>query len=156
MKKKQPIYEYWRLLSSKPFGKTIYSILINLYVPYTGSIGSRVEQLEPGYARIRLKERRSVQNHLRSIHALAIANVAELAGNLALFAGMPGDARLIVKGFDIRYLKKARGIIWAESRTPVLDDNSEKDLEILVSIKDKSGEEVAVCTLYTLVGPVKK
>lgn len=156
MKKKQPIYEYWRLLSSKPFGKTIYSILINLYVPYTGSIGSRVEQLEPGYARIRLKERRSVQNHLRSIHALAIANVAELAGNLALFAGMPGDARLIVKGFDIRYLKKARGIIWAESKTPVLEDNSEKDLEILVSIKDKSGEEVAVCTLYTLVGPVKK
>ena len=84
--------------------------MINLYVPYTGSIGSRVEVLEPGFAQIRLKQRRAVQNHLNSIHALAIANIAELAGNLALFAGMPGDARLIVKGFDIRYLKKARNL----------------------------------------------
>lgn len=155
MKKKQPIYEYWRKLQNLPFGKTIYSILINLYVPYTGSIGSRVEVLEPGFAQIRLKQRRSVQNHLNSIHALAIANLAELAGNLSLFAGMPGDARLIVKGFDIRYLKKARGIIRASAKTPILETNDEIDLEILVEIKNTDNEIVATCTLYTLVGPVK-
>lgn len=154
-KVKQPLLEYWNKASGIPFGKSLYRWLLNRYIPYTGSIKSRIEHLEPGYAVVSLKERRAIRNHLRSIHALAIANLAEFAGNLALFAGMPGDARLIVKGFDIRYLKKARGIITASSHTPILETNEKQDLEIFVEIKDESGELVATCTLYTLVGPVK-
>lgn len=156
MKKKQPLLVYWNKLKDLPFGKRIYSTLINLYIPYTGSMKSRIVQLEPGFAIVQLKERRAIRNHLRSIHALAIANLAELTGNLALFAGMPGDARLIVKGFDIRYLKKARGIITASAKAPILETNEKCELEITVEIIDETGEIVSTCVLYTLVGPVKE
>ncbi|TNE71758.1 DUF4442 domain-containing protein [bacterium] len=154
-KVKQPLYEYWKTANKFPFGRAIYNWILRVYIPYTGSIKSRIEHLEPGLAVVSLKERRAIRNHLRSIHALAIANLGEFAGNLALFAGMPGDARLIVKGFDIRYLKKARGIITATAQTPVLETNEKQDIEINVEIKDESGEIVSTYILYTLVGPVK-
>lgn len=156
MKKEQALLVYWNKLKGIPFGKWIYSTLINIYIPYTGSIKSRIIHLEPGFAVVQLKERRAIRNHLRSIHALAIANLAELTGNLAVFAGMPGDARLIVKGFDIRYLKKARGVITGTAKTPILETNEKCELEVTVEIKDESGEIVSTCVLYTLVGPVKE
>lgn len=151
----QPMLVRWKSLKSKPFGKQIFSYLAGRYVPYTGSIKAMVDVLEPGYAEIIMKERKKLRNHLNSIHAIALANLAEYAGNLALLAGLPDDARFIVKGFEIEYVKKARGIITAKSKPGVISSSEEKAYEVEVNLYDESGDVVTICQLQTLVGPKK-
>lgn len=148
-----PIRAAWDRLSPLPGGRRLFSALVGRMAPYTGTIGAVVESLELGYSRVSMADRRAVRNHLRSIHAVALANLAELTGNVALAYSLPDDARFIVAAMEIEYLKKARGQLTAECQCPVPPDSERREYDVPVSIRDESGVEVARATLRSLVGP---
>lgn len=147
------VRELWDLLSPLPGGKQIFSKAIGRAAPYTGTIGARVDLLRKGYAEVRLFDKPSVRNHLASIHAVALFNLAELTGNLALGYSLPDDARFIPAGINIEYLKKARGTIRGLCECPLIETSEKKEYSIEVSMRNIAGEEVAHATLRTLVGP---
>ena len=144
----------WDRLSRLPGGSFLFDRIVGSKIPYTGSIDARVEELERGYARVTMRDRRRLRNHLGSLHAIALANLAEYTGNLALAYSLPDDARFIVKSLKVDYLKKARGKISAACRSPEVRSNARREYELLVILKDQNGVEVAHATLQTLVGPV--
>ena len=145
----------WERLSPLPGGKKLFSRLVGLFVPYTATISAQIEEMRPGYSRAYIEDHRGVRNHLRSVHAIALVNLAELAANLALIGGMPAGGRAIITGLSIDYLKKARGRITAEGRCDPLESLERKEYEIPVSLKDADGTEVARATLKALVGEAK-
>jgi acyl-coenzyme A thioesterase PaaI-like protein len=122
-------------------------------VPYSGTIHPLVLELEPGYARVQIKDRRSVRNHLESVHAIALMNVAEMATGLAMMFGLPDDARAIITRLSIDYLKKARGTLVAEFRCAVPQTNERAEYDFASDIRDESGEIVARAQARWLVGP---
>lgn len=145
----------WNRLNVLPGGPWLFSRGLGLFIPYTGSMRAQVEALSPGYARIRLPDRRAVRNHLKSIHAIALANLAELTGNLGMLYAMPPDARLIVTSMSIDYLKKARGPIVAEAHSPIPQNNQRREYENPVVLRDGKGDAVAKAIVKSLVGPAR-
>jgi len=143
----------WDLLASLPGGKMLFSKLVGRGAPYTGTIGATIAELRPGFAQVVMPDRRGVRNHLQSVHAVALANLAECAGNLALAYSLPDDARFIVTGLEIEYTKKARGPITGLADCQVPGTATRAEYTITVSLRDGSGEEVARAYLHSLVGP---
>ncbi len=151
--KRNFIREAWDRLGRIPGGKFLYSRLIGTMAPYTSTIGAVVQELRTGYARVTLADRRAVRNHLSCVHAVALANLVELTGNLALGYSLPDDARFIVAGMSLDYLKKARGTITGECSIPPISTNERCEYEVPVTLRDPQGDIVVQGTLRTLVGP---
>lgn len=145
----------WDTLGNLPLGDRAFSKLVGLMAPYTGSVGARVVELRPDYAKVVLRDRWGVRNHLTSVHAIALANLAELTGNVALAYTIPDDARFIVAGFDIEYLAKARGDITAITDQELPRTADKREYPVVVEMFDRKGTLVARATLRTLVGPKK-
>ena len=143
----------WRRLGTTSLGRWLFSFLIGRVAPYSGSVGGGVLELEPGLCRVRVRDRRRVRNHLRSVHAIALANAAELASGLAMLTSLPPEARGIVTRIDVRYEKKARGTLVASSRSGA-PAQVEGDLDHVVEaeVHDQSGERVAIARVHWRLG----
>lgn len=147
------VKDAWNLLSRLPGGRVLFSRLVGRMAPYTGSIGATVTALRAGRSEVELHDRRAVRNHLDCVHAIALANLAELAGNIALAYSLPDDARFIVGGLEIEYTKKARGTIVATGECPVPQTSVRAAIDVPVILRDASGDQVAKAVLHSIVGP---
>jgi uncharacterized protein (TIGR00369 family) len=150
------IREMWNFLSPVPGGKKLFSHAVGMAAPYTSTIGAKVEVLREGYAEVRMFDRPSVRNHLACVHAVALANLVELTGNIALAYSLPDDARFIVSGMNVEYLKKARGTLHATSECPIPKTSERAEYLVPVRIWNAAGEEVTRGELRSLVGPKRE
>src|SRR5689334_19348012 len=148
------IRDAWTVLSRVPGGRHLFSRLVGRMAPYSGSIRATIVELRPGFAQVEMADRRAVRNHLDCIHAVALVNLAELCGNVALFYSLPEGSRFIVSGLSIEYVKKARGRITAISECPIPAAGVRAEYKVPVVLRDASGADVAHATLRSLVGPV--
>jgi acyl-coenzyme A thioesterase PaaI-like protein len=143
----------WNRLSRLPGGRRMFSTMLGRMAPYTGSISPRVEELRAGYARVSMRDRRKVRNHLKSVHAIALMNLAEVSSGLALVYSLPPEGRAILTGLSIDYTKKARGTLTAEATIEVPGTVERSEYEFRSVIRDEAGDVVAMATARWLVGP---
>ncbi len=144
----------WRRLAPLPGGRWLFSRLFAWMVPYSGTVRPRIAHLEPGHVKVVLRDRRAVRNHLRSVHAIALANVGEVASGLAMVGALPPTVRGILVGLDVVYHKKARGVLEAECRCEVPEVTESAEHTAVAHVRDADGDEVATVTSRWLLGPV--
>lgn len=143
----------WNRLRRLPGGKWLFHRFLGRAVPYTGSISPEVVELEPGRVRVAMRDRPRLRNHLRSLHAVALTNLGELATGLAVTSSLPSDARGIPTGFSIEFVKKARGRIEARCAAEVESSPEERDVDVEADLEDESGDTVARFTARWRIGP---
>jgi acyl-coenzyme A thioesterase PaaI-like protein len=145
----------WRLATKVPGGRAAFSKLPARMAPYTATIGAVVEHVEPGYARLSMKDRPGVRNHLKSVHAIALANFVEETTGLAMMSALPPGMRGIVKHIEITYVKKGRGTLTGECHAPPIEGGVESECKVTGTIRNAAGELVAHGTATWLLRPAR-
>ena len=136
----------WDRLRRIPGGTWIFSRYLGWVVPYTGSIGAHVRELQPGYARITLRDRRGVRQHLGSVHAVALVNLGEVTSGLAMISALEPNVRSIVTRLSAEYFKKARGTLTAEARVTAPSVRGPTEHTVSADIHDQSGDLICRVT----------
>ena len=148
------LQKLWQRLQPLPGGAWLFSRILGWVIPYTGTISANVKELKPGFARIHMRDRRRVRNHLRSVHALALANLGELASGLAMLGTLPAGTRGIPTALSIEYFKKARGHLLAESQCSPPTVTEDTEFKVYADIRDAEGDVVARTTVNWRLGPI--
>ncbi|VAW62917.1 hypothetical protein MNBD_GAMMA09-3393 [hydrothermal vent metagenome] len=141
------LYKYWIFLNNKPLGRWLFNRVVAFVNPYTGALKADVCELEKGFVRIRLKDRRGIRNHLNSIHAIALTNLGEYASGLALITQFTEQMRGIVVEINIEFIKKARGTLLAESSSRLpgqfLQQKTDTEHTVIANVFNTDKELVA-------------
>ena len=145
----------WKESKGSAEGRLAFSRALGEMVPYTGSIGAVVRELEPGVAVVELTEHAAILNHLSSIHAVALMNLAELTTGMALLPSLGGGVRGILRGLSISYEKKARGTITATSSVSLPEIDGDTELQVEATITDEQGDVCSYATATWRLGLVE-
>ncbi len=146
----------WRRFHDKPLGKWLFARLICWKAPYFGTIAPRFEELRPGYARVSLKNRRAVHNHIGTVHAIAMCNLAELGAGTMMEASLPASMRWLPRGMNVQYLKKAQTDLVAECVADDIADGPARDVVVKCAIKDGAGNIVCQVDVIMYLSPRKR
>lgn len=146
---------WWTRFRDLPGGPWLFSRIFGFVIPYSGTVSPQILVLAPGRAVIAMRDRRGVRNHLASIHAIALTNLAEMTTGLALGYGLPEGMRTILVRVECEFLKKARGTITATCDAPVFTEIVEKEVLVESVLTDEAGDVVAKGRAVWLAGPVK-
>lgn len=138
MSNSNPVLNTWKKLSGLPGGNVMFSKYVQFKAPYFRTANAIVKELRPNYARLIIKKRRAVENHIGTVHVIAICNLLEMAMGVVAEASIPSHLRWIPKGMTVDYTAKAGSDI-----TGIAEVNPEDwkpgDLEVKVSALDDKG-----------------
>lgn len=141
----------WIKLNRSFLGRWLFAKILCFKDPYFGSISPIITALEPNLCEGYFNHRRKVQNHIGTVHAIALCNIAELCAGLMVDVGIPSNMRWIPQSMTVNYLKKAKGKVSAKA-TPMDALISSEEVYLAktnVSISDTSGTEVFTAEINT-------
>ena len=149
------VLQLYKSITRKPFGHWLFSRLVCFKAPYFGSIKPRMTLLEANRGEATIAHRRSVTNHLGTVHAIALCNLAEFVGGLTTDVSIPASMRWIPKGMTVEYLKKAVGTQHAVATPEFSPRHSDEayELPMNVVVTDPQGDAVFKARIAMWVSP---
>ena len=147
----------YRRITRWPAGHWLFSRGVCWQAPYFASIAPRIGVLEPGRCEATIRHRRKVTNHLGTVHAIALCNLAEFAGGLVTDATIPASMRWIPKGMQVEYLGKANGTMHAVATLdiPAVESATGYELPVTVVVTDPQQAPVFRARIAMWVSPRK-
>lgn len=142
-------HDLYRTFDTKPMGKRAFSLAFMLKAPYFATVRPQVITMEQHHGVVKIKKRRGVQNHIGTVHAIAVANGLEAAMGLLCEATTPKGMRWIPKGIELEYLAKVPTDVRCEARTEPADWDKEPPFQVDVrcSAFVDDGTEVVTGTI---------
>jgi hypothetical protein len=88
------------------------------------------------------------------VHALALANIGELASGFALIPWLPPNVKGIVTKLEIEYVKKGRGLLTSKGFAEIPTDFSESlEMSTRSEITDEARDVVSTVKVDWLISP---
>jgi acyl-coenzyme A thioesterase PaaI-like protein len=130
----------------------LISKLLGSVVPLVGTAGLRFDEITPERVVVSIRNRRPVQNHIKGVHAAAMALLAETATGFCVGMNLPDDKLPLIKTLKVDYLKRASGDMQAvaqlrpEQIQQILTQDK-GEVTVPVSITDQSGQSPIQCEM---------
>lgn len=137
-----------------PLGRRLFTRAVTLKAPYFASIRPEFLELRPGRARVLLRNRRSVHNHIGTVNAIALCAACELAAGTMIDSSLPPGLRWIPRGMTVRYVKKADTdiVATAEMGAPV-PEGFQGDHVVAARCRNSADEIVMEADITMYVSP---
>ncbi|WP_409490419.1 hotdog fold domain-containing protein [Amycolatopsis sp. cmx-11-12] len=144
-----PTYAMWNRLAGKPVGKQLFSAAMCLRVPYFRTVLPSVRELRSGRCEVTSPKWWGVYNHIKTFHAIAACNLAEIAMGMLAEATVPTTHRWLPKGMTVSYVAKAETGLRAVAELPELPEFGDEgfELPVPVTITDTNGKPVVTATI---------
>lgn len=144
------LLKLWERAGRFPAGKQLFSRAVCRRAPYFGSIRPLVREVRPNYCEVWFKKRRAVENHIKTVHVIAICNALEMAMGALAEATIPKHLRWIPRGMSLDYVDKATTDIVAVAETSP-EDWKPGDLAVRVKAVRDDGTTVVSGTIMLYV-----
>lgn len=135
----------------KAVGNKLFSEKVCEIAPYFATINPQFVDLRPGYSEVVMPNTKEVHNHLGTVHAIAMCNLAEIAAGIMTDVSIPETCRWIPVGMRVRYLAKAKTSLKGIADGRGIDWITPGEIEVPVSITDTDGIEVCVAFIIVKV-----
>ncbi|MBN2498463.1 MAG: DUF4442 domain-containing protein [Deltaproteobacteria bacterium] len=130
-------------------------------VPFVGTAGVRIEQMDSERVVASLKNRRRVRNHIRSLHAAAMALAAETASGFLVAMNLPEDKLPLMKSLRVDFTRRAAGgLRVSASLSPEqrerMQSEERGEVDVLVEAIDDLKQSPIRCQMIWAWVPKKK
>ncbi|MFT7372710.1 MAG: acyl-coenzyme A thioesterase PaaI-like protein [Oleiphilaceae bacterium] len=130
-------------------------------VKFTGTTGIKIEELSDRRAVISLKNKKSVQNHIGSVHAVAAILIAESATGYVVGMNVPESSVPVIKTIKADYVKRAKGNMKAvasltEEQVSAMQTLEKGETTVLVVVTDADGKEPIVMEMVWAWTPKRR
>ncbi|MFC4159931.1 DUF4442 domain-containing protein [Chitinimonas lacunae] len=121
-------------------------------VKFAGTAKIDFEEVSSERVVVSIRNRGPVQNHIKGVHAAAMALLAETATGFAVGMNLPDDKLPLIKTMKVDYLRRAQGDLKAVAQLrpeQIAEVRSLDKGEVLVpvTVTDESGAEPIRCEM---------
>ncbi|POA98356.1 DUF4442 domain-containing protein [Chromobacterium sinusclupearum] len=141
--------------------RPVLSMMFGKIVPFLATAGLRFEEVGHDRLTVSIRNRKKVQNHIRGVHAAAMALLAETSTGFVVGMNMPDDKLMLLKSMKVNYIKRSQGDMRAVATlTPQqiqsMYDQDKGEVLVAVNVTDESGESPIVCEMLWAWIPKKR
>ncbi|WP_293932332.1 DUF4442 domain-containing protein [Iodobacter sp.] len=139
----------------------ILTKLFGRIVPFLSTASVQFEEVSAARLVVSLKNRRKVQNHIKGVHAAAMALLAETSTGFVMGMNVPDDKLLLLKSMHVDYQKRSQGDMRAvatlsDDQIELLHSTEKGNFSVNVEISDESGEAPIQCEMVWAWLPKKR
>ncbi|MBU3003154.1 DUF4442 domain-containing protein [Paraglaciecola arctica] len=141
------VNQYPQWLSSR-----LMTWMFRFKVKLAGTTGIEVLHTDGKTATYRQKNSRKAQNHIGSVHAAAMALLAESCTGFIVGINLPGDKLPLIKRMELNYVKRATGDMTAvasltEQQIALMQTAEKGEVNVTVQVTDALGIEPVECQM---------
>lgn len=121
-------------------------------VKFAGTTGVKIDKVTHQQTVLSLKNKKSVQNHIGGIHAIAAAVLAESATGIVFGMNVPDDSVPLLKSMRIEYQRRMQGDLKAVAnltadQVAIIEQKEKGNMIVPVIITDESGKMPIICEM---------
>ena len=136
-----------------PMHEPLLSRLFGSQVHFASTARVRIQRMSQHEVRMSLANRRSLQNHIKGIHAAAMALLAESASGCVVGMNLPDDKLPPIRTLKVDYLKRAQGNLHAtatlsDAQRQAMQEHDRGQVVVEVTILDESREQPIRCEMH--------
>jgi uncharacterized protein (TIGR00369 family) len=130
----------------------ILSRMFGRIVPFIGTAGLRFEEVGAERLVVSVRNRRKVHNHIKGVHAAAMALLAETATGFVMAMNVPDDKLVLLKSMKVDYQQRASGNMRAvatlsREQIEAIRQMDKGNFMVPVTVSDDSGAAPIACEM---------